>query len=100
MLSYLSPEQRVPQDHPSRTIRVLVDGPLRDLSPTFDAIYAQVGRPVDPAEAPSAALLGLILQTLERSIPLSRQDWPLHVRIDAGSRGTGHPIRRVLSPDW
>jgi len=34
-LSYISPEQRIPQDHPLRTIRKLVDGVLRDLSPEF-----------------------------------------------------------------
>lgn len=35
MWSYISPEQRVPQDHPLRTIRVMVDAALKELSPRF-----------------------------------------------------------------
>jgi len=33
MWSYLSPEQRVPADHPLRPLRTLVDAVLKDLSP-------------------------------------------------------------------
>ena len=45
LFSYLSPEQRVPADHPLRTIRLMTDDALRRLSPRFDAIYATTGRP-------------------------------------------------------
>jgi hypothetical protein len=38
MFSYLSPEQRVPKDHPRRAIRTMTDAALRELSPRFDAI--------------------------------------------------------------
>jgi hypothetical protein len=31
MFSYVSPEQRVPQDHPLRAIRVIVDRALAEL---------------------------------------------------------------------
>jgi transposase len=48
--NYVSPEQRVPQDHPLRAIRKMVDAALQELSPQFDAMYAQVGRPSIPAE--------------------------------------------------
>ena len=51
LFSYLSPEQRVPADHPLRTIRTMTDDALRRLSPRFEAIYATTGRPVDPAGA-------------------------------------------------
>lgn len=64
MFSYLSPEQRVPQVHPLRTIRALVDDVLRDLSPTFDAIYATVGRPSIPPEQLLRALLLQVLYTV------------------------------------
>ncbi len=64
MFSYLSPEQRVPQDHPLRTIRALVDDVLRELSPTFDAIYAQAGRPSIPPEQLLRALLLQVLYTV------------------------------------
>ena len=50
MFSYVSPEQRVPADHPLRAIRQLVDEILRDLSRDFDRLYAKVGRPSIPPE--------------------------------------------------
>jgi hypothetical protein len=40
MLSTLTPEQLVPADHPIRRIKVIVERALRELSPTFDAMYA------------------------------------------------------------
>jgi transposase len=50
MFSYVSAEQRVPQDHPLRAIRALVDEVLRDMSREFDGLYARVGRPSIPPE--------------------------------------------------
>src|ERR1043165_1450722 len=50
MFSYVSPEQRVPRDHPLRPIRGLVDDILREMSREFDALYAQHGRPSIPPE--------------------------------------------------
>jgi len=48
--SYVPLEARVPKDHPLRAIRRLVDAALKELSPRFDAIYAQTGRPSIPPE--------------------------------------------------
>ena len=45
MFSYLSPETRVPKDHPLRAIRVMVDQVLAKLSRRFNGMYAAVGRP-------------------------------------------------------
>jgi transposase len=50
MFSYVSPEQRVPPDHPLRAIRGFVDEALRDMSREFDRLYATVGRPSIPPE--------------------------------------------------
>ena len=50
MFSYVSPEQRVPRDHPLRPVRELVDDILRDMSREFDKLYASVGRPSIPPE--------------------------------------------------
>lgn len=50
MFSYVSAEQRVPSDHPLRTIRRLVDAVLREMSKEFDGLYAKVGRPSVPLE--------------------------------------------------
>src|SRR5665213_313661 len=59
MFSYVSLEQRVPQDHPLRAVRKLTDAVLRALSPEFDALYADSGR---PSVAPEYILLALLLQ--------------------------------------
>ena len=50
MLSYVSPEQRAPQDHPLRTLRALVDGTLANMSALFDERYSHTGRPSIPPE--------------------------------------------------
>ncbi len=50
MLSTLTPDQLVPQDHPIRQIKPIVDRALTALSPTFTAMYAEVGRPSIPPE--------------------------------------------------
>jgi transposase len=50
LFSYLSPEQRVRADHPWRAIRVMTDQALENMSPRFDAMYAQTGRPSIPPE--------------------------------------------------
>jgi len=61
MFSYLSPEQRVPASHPLRPIRQMVDRVLKRLSPRFDAMYAERGRPSIP---PERLLRALLLQCL------------------------------------
>lgn len=50
MLSAVTPEQFVPADHPIRRIKVIVERALRELSPTFDAMYPRHGRPSIPPE--------------------------------------------------
>jgi transposase len=57
LFSYVSPEARVPADHPLRAIRGLVDELLRTMSPDVDALYAAVGRPSIPPERLLRALL-------------------------------------------
>src|SRR6478735_5894135 len=57
MFSYLSPEARVRQDHPLRTIRAVVDEVLGELSPLFAAMYSVRGRPSIPPEKLLRALL-------------------------------------------
>ena len=61
MFSYLSPEKRVPRDHPLRRIREMVDRALEELSPRFEALYAKTGR---PSIAPERLLRALLLQVL------------------------------------
>jgi len=59
--SYVGPEQRVPADHPLRPIRQMCNDALARLSPRFDEIYSQVGR---PSIAPERLLRTLLLQLL------------------------------------
>jgi transposase len=73
MFSYLSPEERVPQDHPLRTIRRLVDRVLVELSPDFDRLYAKVGRPSVPPEKLLRALLLQVLYTIRSERLLMEQ---------------------------
>jgi transposase len=61
VFSYLSPEQRVRQDHPLRPIRAMVDHALRELSREFTKMYSKVGRPSIP---PEQLLRALLLQML------------------------------------
>src|SRR5215510_8063451 len=56
MWSYISPEQRIPQDHPLRPLRPLVDAVLKDLSPGFSRLYAKTGRPSVGARAVAAGV--------------------------------------------
>ena len=61
VFSYVSPEQRVPQDHPLRPLRVMTDEALRELQPQFHKLYAKTGR---PSIAPEKLLRALLLQAL------------------------------------
>jgi transposase len=75
MFSYVSLEQRVPQDHPLRAVRKLTDAVLGRLSPDFDALYAASGR---PSIAPEYILRGLLLQVFYSV----RSERPLVEQID------------------
>ena len=57
MFSYVSPQKRVPEDHPLRGIRAMVDTILKEMSPRFARLYSEVGRPSIPPERLFRALL-------------------------------------------
>jgi transposase len=75
MFSYLSPEQRVRQDHPLRAVRAMTDEILEAMSPLFDAMYAERGR---PSIAPEKLLRAQVLQMLYSV----RSERPLMEEID------------------
>jgi len=64
MFSYVSPEQRVPADHPLRAMRALTDEALRSMSRRFAGLYATTGRPSIPPEQLLRALLLQVLYTV------------------------------------
>jgi|SRR5580658_1143650 transposase len=73
MFSYLSPEQRVPADHPLRPIHQITDQILNRLSPTFSAIYSPLGRDSIPPERLLRALLLQVLYTVRSERMLMEQ---------------------------
>jgi transposase len=61
VFSYIRPEQRIPEDHPLRPMRKMVDEILVNLSPNFKELYSRVGR---PSIAPEKLLRALLIQVL------------------------------------
>jgi hypothetical protein len=54
MFSYVAPEARVPERHPLRPIRAMVDQALAALDAEFEALYSHTGAPFDSARVPAA----------------------------------------------
>lgn len=73
MFSYISLEERVPQDHPLRPIRRMVNEALRELSPIFTRMYAATGRGSIPPEQLLRALLLQVLYTIRSERQLIEQ---------------------------
>ena len=57
LFSYISPEKRVPENHPLREIRELVRDVLKELTHSLGKLYASEGRPSVPPEQLLSALL-------------------------------------------
>jgi transposase len=73
MFSYLSPEQRVPSDHPLRAIRQVTDTILKEMSRLFSKMYSEIGRPSIPPEKLLRALLLQVLYTVRSERMLMEQ---------------------------
>ena len=71
--SYIMPEQRIPQDHPLRAIRTLVDRALREQDLHFYALYARRGRRSIPPERLLRALLLMALYSIRSEGQLMEQ---------------------------
>jgi transposase len=85
MFSYVSAEQRVPQDHPLRAIRALVDEVLRDMSREFDGLYARVGRPsIPPERLLRAQLLQIFYSIRSERLLMEQLDYNLLFRWFVG----------------
>jgi transposase len=97
MFSYISPEKRVPLDHPLRPVREMVDEVLKEMSPHFAQVYARVGR---PSIAPERLLRALLLQIFYslRSERLLMEQWHYHllfrwfVGMEMDERGWDHAV--------
>jgi transposase len=64
LFSYVSQENRIPQNHPMRKLREMIDPILEKMSPQFDRMYAEVGRPSIAPECLLRASLVQILYTI------------------------------------
>ena len=73
VFSYISPEERIPQDHPLRAIRPLADQILKEMSPQFGKLYAAHGRPSIPPERLLRALLLQIFYSIRSERLLMEQ---------------------------
>lgn len=73
MFSYVSLEDRVPQDHPLRAIRSSVDEILGAMAKEFDGMYAKTGRPSVPPERLLRAVLLQIFYTVRSERMLMEQ---------------------------
>jgi transposase len=61
MFSYVTLEQRIPTDHPLRSIRAMTDRALERMSGKLDELYSATGR---PSIAPERLMRGQLLQVL------------------------------------
>ena len=73
MFSYLSPDERVPLDHPLRGIWAVSQKVLDKLSPRFDELYSDLGRQSIPPERLLRALLLQIFYSVRSERLLTEQ---------------------------
>jgi transposase len=85
MFSYLSPEQRVRQDHPLRAVRAMTDEILGNMSSLFDAMYAEGGRPsIPPEKLLRAQLLQMLYSVRSERLLMEEIDYSILFRWFVG----------------
>src|SRR4051795_7815232 len=94
MFSYLSPEARVGKDHPLRAVRSMTDEILSNMSPLFDAMYAEGGRPsIPPEKLLRAQLLQMFFSVRSERLLIGgdrlQHPVPLVRRPELGRAGVG-----------
>ncbi len=92
MYSYLSPEERVPANHPLRAIRQITDRVLKGRSRHFARMYARLGRPSIPPEKLLRALLLQVFYTLRSERMLME---PLNYKCAGISRSEAEDERAL-----
>jgi transposase len=73
MFSYISAEKRVPQEHPLRPLRRMVDEILKGMGAQFEQMYSKTGRPSIPPEQLLRALLIQVLYSVRSERMLMEQ---------------------------
>ena len=73
MFSYVSPEARIPADHPLRATREMTNRALTRMDRKFRKLYSRTGRPSIPPEQLLRALLLQVLYTIRSERMLMEQ---------------------------
>ena len=85
VFSYLSPEERVRKNHPLRAVRAMTDEILREMSPVFDSMYAQRGRPsIPPEKLLRAQLLQMLYSVRSERLLMEEIDYSMLFRWFVG----------------
>jgi transposase len=85
MFSYLSPEKRVRPEHPLRAVRAMTDAILDAMSPLFDAMYADGGRPsIPPEKLLRAQLLQMLYSVRSERLLMEEIDYSILYRWFVG----------------
>ncbi len=73
LFSCVSPETRIPKDHPLRALRAMLNAALAELTGQFETVYADTGRPSIPPEKLLRASLLQILYSIRSERLLCEQ---------------------------
>src|SRR5215510_1460852 len=85
MYSYLSPEQRVRENHPLRKIRAMADETWKNMSERFDGMYAKTGRPsIPPEKLLRAQLLQMLYSVRSERLLMEEIDYSMLFRWFVG----------------
>jgi transposase len=85
MYSYVSPEQRVREDHPLRKIRAMADEALKNMSERFDQMYAKTGRPsIAPEKLLRAQLIQMLYSVRSERLLMEEIDYSMLYRWFVG----------------
>jgi transposase len=85
LFSYVSLESRIPADHPLRGIRAMVEPILQRLSPDFDRMYANEGRPsIPPERLLRAQLIQILFSIRSERLLMQQLDYNLLFRWFVG----------------
>ena len=81
MYSYLSPEQRVRENHPLRKIRAMADEALKHMSARLDQMYAKTGRPwIPPEKLLRAQLIQMLYSVRSERLLMEEIDYSMLYR--------------------
>ena len=85
MYSYISPEQRVRENHPLRKIRAMADEALKNMSARFNQMYAKTGRPsIAPEKLLRAQLIQMLYSVRSERLLMEEIDYSMLYRWFVG----------------